>query len=109
MARLVLCLLPIAGLAFPLGAEAQDKNLEQALALQKVMQRIIAEAEPAVACILVSRGELYGRLGGQPVTPDLTGKLGDVDARNKSDQERRKLDLADPDHVPEGFGSGVVI
>ena len=87
-------------------------------ALQKGIQKAIAAAEPSIACILVSRSDGYRRFGGYPA-PDPTGKLGDFDphrfdvAEERSKDERvvlrRKLDLADAGHVPEAFGSGVVI
>jgi serine protease Do len=117
MLRLVVCCsLPALVLALPISAPGQEKALEQALALQKVMQKLIAESEPSIACILVSRSEAYSRLAGQPAVADISGKLGDFDPRkldflDKEDlkEQKRKLDLADPDYVPETFGSGVVI
>jgi S1-C subfamily serine protease len=104
------CLLPALSLTWPSSSQGEAKDLEQALALQKVMQKVIVEAEPSIACILVSRSEAYGRLARQPREPDLTGKLGDFDPRELAFLgKRRKLDLADPEYVPEAFGSGVVI
>ena len=47
-----------AAAAFSFPAGDQD-TLAQALALQKQMEKIIAEAEPSIACILVSRNEAY--------------------------------------------------
>jgi serine protease Do len=112
----VICFLTVLGLMLPCLSSADDKDLEQALALQKVMRGAIARAEPSIACVLVSRSEAYGRLAGQPLAPDLTGKLGDLDpallkklAKEKAKDERRKFDLADPEYVPETFGSGVVV
>jgi serine protease Do len=95
---------------------AQDPaTLEQVLALQKTIQHVIAQAEPAVACILVSRSELYAKLG-QPANTESPGKLGAFDpsllfSLGKEEQRRvrKLLDLADPQHVPEAFGSGVVM
>lgn len=107
----VFCLL----LSLPAAAHAQDKALEQTLALQKVMEKLLAEAEPSIACILVSRSEAYRRLAGQPAGPEASGILGDFAAPRRpdeSDDERalwRKLDFTDPAYVPEAFGSGVVI
>ena len=96
-------------------------GLKGALVLQQAMQRAIARAEPSIACILVSRSDAYQRLGLGP-SSEKPGRLGGYDPgdaversaalRNLSELERRelarRLDLADPDHVPEAFGSGVV-
>src|SRR4051812_6381804 len=95
---------------------ANEEDLRQALALQKVMQQAIARVEPSVACVLVSRSDAYQRLGFGS-DKDRPGRLGDFDpdlaesAHGVSGEDRSKLrarlDLADPNHVPQGFGSGV--
>jgi S1-C subfamily serine protease len=110
------------GTALPARA-GQDKAtpLQNALALQQVVQDTIRAAEPAVACILVSRSEAYARYGQGPA-PDNPGKLGALDPealerylaalsldKQERDRIRRRLDLADPANVPESYGSGVVI
>lgn len=91
-------------------------DLKQALALQKVMQKAIRDAEPAIACILVSRSDEYQRRLGHRPNPDQPGKLGDFRFENRLGPSedgwkkvRQRLDLADPGIVPESFGSGVVI
>jgi serine protease Do len=97
-------------------AQGQDAvDLQQALALQRVMQRVIAQVEPSIACVLVSRSDAYQRLGQRPGS-DVPGRLGTFDPGSlpkisSEDQIhlRRKLDLADPAHVPQAFGSGVVV
>lgn len=104
-------------------AQQDDKvaPLKQALALQEVVQTVIDEADPSIACILVSRSEAYQTFG-QGTPTDQPGKLGDFNPtkleKNKlftalSDAERdrlrKRLNLADPGHVPESFGSGVVV
>jgi serine protease Do len=101
-------------------ARAQDgPDLPEALALQKVMSRVIAQVEPSVACILVSRSDVYQAYGLGP-DKDHPGRLGDFDpellktkpglsATKDFVSWRRKLDLADPGHIPQAFGSGVVI
>ncbi len=115
-----LTLLPALALAFPGSVQGQDSDVEQTLALQRVMQRAIARAEPSIACILVSRSDEYKRLAGQAADASSTGQLGDFDptllgfAGEEASQQRhflmrQRLDLADPGHVPEAFGSGVVI
>jgi S1-C subfamily serine protease len=94
---------------------------KQALALQTLVQQAIRQAEPSVACILVSRSDAYQRYGQGP-SPDNPGRLGalDLDALNRylarldlSPEEqarlRKRLDLASPATVPESYGSGVVI
>jgi serine protease Do len=105
-------------LARGLPGDEDDPPLKAAVALEAVMQRVIKDVEPSVACILVSRSDAYQRLGVAP-KPEMPGKLGGFDAEaltlpaRLSDEERKafrkKLDLADADHVPETFGSGVVI
>lgn len=103
-------------------ADEPDEDRERALALQRVMQRVIAQAEPSIACILVSRSDAYRRLGlisnGAPpgqlggLDPDaLERALERLPGETKASrlQLRHKLDLADPAHVPQSFGSGVVV
>lgn len=107
------CLLAIQVLgAEPLCAQENNDLLVKALALQRITQAAIAQAEPAIACILVSRSDEYRRLG-QPPGPEGSGRLGSFDANfldsKSGKEERAKLDLADLKHVPESFGSGVVI
>ncbi len=103
------CLLTILAL-WAGGAGAQD--LEQVLAIQQVMEQAIAQAEPSIACVLVSRSSAYGKLG-YDYAKD--GVLGGFDVKKLEAYKdeylalRRKLDLSDPGHVPEGFGSGIVV
>src|SRR5436305_15018444 len=93
----VTCLLPIAAQA------PDDPDLQRTLALQKVLDKVIAQVEPSVACILVSRSDAYRTLG---IGPDKEhpGRLGDFDPdvlRSKPDvwtktdrlAWQRKLDL----------------
>ena len=40
-------------------ARGEDDPLKQALALQSAIEKVIAKAEPAIACILVSRSQKY--------------------------------------------------
>lgn len=98
---------------------AADDFPQQALAFQKAMQQAIREVEPAIACIVVSRNETYHRFQ-QPPSSQQAGKLGDFQPDwveqhlgGLTPEERlslrKKLDLAHPDHVPESYGSGVVI
>ncbi len=116
----VALLLTALGLASIAAVRADDDpDLQKTMALQKVLHKVIAEVEPSVACILVSRSDAYQSLGLGP-DKDHPGRLGSFDPevlKSKpslsSPKDRllwqRKLDLADPAHVPQAFGSGVVI
>src|ERR1051325_1932625 len=95
-------------------ARAQDDDQVKLLALQKAVQKTIRENEASIACIIVSRSELYRKKPG--ASP---GKLGDFDpaevefepgmsARERT-QLLKKLDLADTNNFPAAFGSGIVI
>jgi serine protease Do len=100
------------------GRSAAPPELEQALSLQRSIEKMIKAVEPAVACIYVSRSSVYVQYDGPGVNAE-EGKLGgfDRDAAIKlmkgPNKERLRalvdLDLSHPDHVPASFGSGVVI
>ncbi len=109
--------------AAALPAQQDDKaaQLKQALALQEVVQKVIDDAEPSIACVLVSRSDAYQHYDQGPAA-DQPGKLGALDLDRllqhplaakltdaKRDRLKKQLDLADPAHVPEAFGSGVVL
>jgi len=96
---------------------AQDADLKAARTLERALERVIAKTEPSVACILVARTELYRKFGQNPADVS-QGKLGNFDPATlqrlgikKTDRDvlSEKLDMAHPRHVPESFGSGVVI
>jgi serine protease Do len=100
-------------------ARAEVPAAREALALQEALQNAIQEAEPAIACILVSRSGRYRELN-QGGATDNTGKLGTFDLEKarkflqlgRNDprlEDLKKLDLADAAHVPESYGSGIVI
>jgi serine protease Do len=102
-------------------AGQQDNDLQHALALEKTVQKVIAQAEPAIVCILVSRSDLYSRFGQGPAA-DNAGTLGAFDAEavkshrlfaelSATDQKAvlRKLDLAEGGQVPEASTSGVIV
>jgi S1-C subfamily serine protease len=103
----------LAVLTVPGWARTQDAE-----ALQATFQKIIKKAEPSIACILVSRSEDYGRYQAAPSAVE-PGQLGSFDAEKHlakltGDQPEaaaaiKALDLTRADHVPEAFGSGVVI
>src|SRR5262249_61548554 len=88
---------------------------KEGLAFQEALEKAIAEAEPSIACVLVSRSDKYKDFGQGP-SPDQPGKLGefrfnfaDREVSTATRQKALKLDLANPNNVPESFGSGVVI
>ncbi len=98
--------------------------LADALALEKAVQDAIQQAEPSIACILVSRSEAYRELFRDQPPADKPGQLGAFsraqvlhrahpsqrpDDFQKDEATRKKCDLADPNNVPEAYGSGVVI
>jgi S1-C subfamily serine protease len=67
-----------------MSALAQEKSsLKDALAIQEMIQEAIKKAESSVACILVSRERIP--------------------------RDRIGAKLEDPDHIPDLYGSGVVI
>ncbi len=83
------------------------------------MVGLVDRASPSVVCILVSRSDAYKQFGAAP-SEDEPGQLGGFDgdglrkkAQERNDRTRKelidRLDLANPAHVPESFGSGVVI
>jgi S1-C subfamily serine protease len=108
------CLAGIVLLLAAVGAHGDERpGLAQVLALEQTLQQVIQQAEPAIACILVSRSDQYRIRFHDAPPPDNPGQLGGFDLpgpRGRSDDpELRKLDLADPNNVPESYGSGVVV
>jgi S1-C subfamily serine protease len=116
-------------------ADEDSPRLKEALALDEAFQAAIRKAEPAIACILVSRSDVYQRWFGEPASDDPC-KLGDFSpalavlrvppddqaqyeelrksfdkgpVRAQPDEVKRSFDLADASYVPESFGSGIVI
>ncbi|MBI3407397.1 MAG: trypsin-like peptidase domain-containing protein [Planctomycetes bacterium] len=116
MRSVAVCVLLASIVARPGSLRAQEKDLlDKAIALQKVTQKVIAVTEPSIACILVSRSDEYRRLG-YVYEPEESGRLGAFELKwptGLDDKEKKKirtrLDLSDPNHVPQAFGSGVVI
>jgi serine protease Do len=118
----LICAGMVMGLSAALASTAQqDTELQQALALEKTVQKVIAQSEPAIACILVSRSDLYARFGQGPRT-DKSGQLGPFDAEglkahalfaelSAADKKAvlRKLDLAEGGQIPEASGAGAVV
>jgi serine protease Do len=103
-------------------AAAQDRPaLRDALALEAALQEAIRQAEPSVVCILVSRSTDYKQLYDDAPPPDRPGELGTFEpkplpqrtpfpSRETDGYERSmRMDLANANHIPESFGSGVVV
>ncbi len=97
----------------PAPSEERDRFAD-VLALQEAVRQSIERAEPSIACILVSRSEKYRALEG--VRPHAPGQLGRLDFSRvhlgKEDPQLEalaRLDLSDPENVPEAYGSGVVL
>jgi serine protease Do len=93
------------------------------LQLQDAVEAVIAEAEPSVACVIVSRSTEYEQWRAAPPNP-AEGSLGRFNGDqirqnllpqrfgrdNKEDLNRlNAIDLAHPDHVPESYGTGIVL
>jgi S1-C subfamily serine protease len=130
MVRSSLAIAPVVALTLAIGAlPAQERqSLRDTLALQETLRDVIKQAEPSVACILVSRSEIYRQLTGYEPPPDNPGKLGSFDPPKPEHPETRdrrprfgrgrgepapddgqKYEMNNPNYVPEAFGSGVVI
>src|SRR4051794_16643734 len=119
MSRWILVLV-LLGFASPLCVRADD-DLDKVNALERVLKKVIDQAEPSIACILVTRSETYQEFGQGP-DKDHPGKLGSLDLTSLRGQREylklstdarlvleKKLNFADPNYVPRSFGSGVVI
>lgn len=113
--RRTILLTPLAVLALAPASCDERNRFADVLALQEAVHQSIERAEPSIACILVSRSEKYRALEG--ARPHAPGELGRLDLSRvrplgrddpQSDALAR-LDLSDPDNVPEAYGSGVVI
>jgi serine protease Do len=116
LSALALLLTPLVGWA------ADRPTLAEVLALQQLVQETIERAEPAIACILVSRSDAYARQWNQGPEDAERGLLGAFDshlllarligADDLSEKQRRFIrdhDLSLAETVPESYGSGVVL
>jgi S1-C subfamily serine protease len=101
---------------------AADKPTPEEIlaAFQGATTAAVERASPSVVCILVSRSDGYKQLGAGPGAAAPPGRLGGFDgarlrkeAQDRHDRTREalvnRLDLANPQHIPESFGSGIVI
>ena len=109
-----LCALLAALAALLPGRAAEPTKPELLQAIEKQLKAIHETAGPAVACVVVSRSELYPK----PAKALQPGQLGGFDPKEfiKADPKpgREKLaeslDLSDRDTIPDhGFSGGVVI
>lgn len=103
-------------LLLPMSAPCEERpRLADVLALQEAVHEAIDRAEPSIACILVSRSKKYEAQ--TPAEAKRPGRLGRFDLRRGSQRDEddpafqalRRLDLSDPNNVPESYGSGVVL
>jgi S1-C subfamily serine protease len=84
------------------------------LALQDAVQNAVARVEPGVACVLVSRSDVFRILEGkrQNASSEPSGQLGEfVPPTDQSTEaiRARAQDFSQPENVPESYGSGLVI
>ncbi len=114
--RQLTLLTPLAVFLFvPAPAPGQEHNrFADVVILQEAVHQSIERAESSIACILVSRSDKYRAYEG--VGPRAPGQLGRFDLSHvrlsREDPEFEalaRLNLSDPDIVPESYGSGVVI
>lgn len=118
MTRTWLLLLPAMFLLLPVPAAGDEEPaLREVLLLNQALQKATRQAEPSIACILVSRSDAYRKRLDDAPSADEPGRLGPFPPRRPGfpgdrllrPDEMKKLDLADPDNVPEAYGSGVVL
>lgn len=96
----------------------ETPSVQQVQSLNQVLLRARQVSEPTIACVLVSRSDAYRRWYDDVPPADAPGQLGPFPPRRNSPssgerflkpEDLKRLDLADPEHVPESYGSGVVI
>jgi serine protease Do len=106
--------LPRLVLALLIAGTARAEPPPEVVALETAIRKVIQAADGSVACVLVSRSDKYAAFGGRPPS-GVPGELGDfkpINVRFGRGAHRelvRQLDLANPETVPEAYGSGVVI
>src|SRR5689334_19805658 len=108
----------LALLAVAVAAAERPPN-EAVAAIEDAITGVVERTAPSVVCILVSRSDAYKQFDALP-SPDDPGRLGNFDAERlrqeagrRNDRTRlaliNRLDLANANHVPESFASGIVI
>lgn len=120
MRRIVqLLVVPVAWGVLAVSGSAQEQpSMQQVQALNQVLLRARQVSEPTVACVVVSRSDAYRRWYEDMPPADSPGQLGPFPPRRPGSgtaerflkpDDLKRLDLSDPDHVPEAYGSGVII
>jgi serine protease Do len=131
--QIFLACLAIATIGTSNPARAQDKTGKNLLlALEDSLQDVIKQTEPSVACILVSRSDIYRNFFKDAPPADQPGKLGAFDPTDQpvpilnNNQFRRggrgmfrgepidrigarRYDLSYTGYMPEAYGSGIVV
>lgn len=99
----------------PATLTAQPNLAREIRALQEQVHKLIEQTEPTVACIAVSRSDEYRDYGTLP-SPEEPGKLGTFDAKlhwhafdATLNKKLLRLDLSNPDAIPDSYGSGIVV
>src|SRR5438132_484051 len=77
-------------------------------------QKAIKEAEASIACVLVTRSDVYRKKFRDEPPADNPGKLGDFSLQKQPgagdlQDGNEKYDLSLPAAIPETYGGGVVI
>lgn len=96
------------------GAWGEEPGLPEVQALQDLVQKALARAEPSIACILVSRSDSYTRWHAAP-SAEQPGRLGRFvvpppsNPLSEEDRLKKAHDLSNPETIPEAYGSGVVV
>lgn len=92
------------------------------------VEAVVAKADPSIACVIVSRSDWYRKNGYGKLDAEAVGQLGSFNANfiteihagaratdslrersEKLESFRLKYNLADSRHIPETFGSGIVV
>src|SRR4051794_14945040 len=84
---------------------AQRGPPPDALALEEAVQQVIQQNEPAIACVLVARGEPYQAPA--PAEPGQLGKFPSSPGEEEAVKRTPTVSPAHPDFVPEQLGTGV--
>src|SRR5260370_27992700 len=113
--------------AFVRAGEDKNSFADIAQVYEKALQEVIKQADPSIACILVSRSDAYKKIFHDEPPADNPGKLGAFDPSkaeplprrrgrgpmgvipNPQDELEKQYYLAPQHNVPQSFGSGVVI
>ena len=112
--RGLLCIVLFGSVVATLPAQEVRRN-QLLVAVERQLQHAVKTAGPSIACVVVSRSELYPKTPGASETP---GKLGTFDPKAfvkedpSAEREKlaRSLDISKLESIPDhGFAGGVVI